>query len=83
MTITGIATDDKRFNLKEGEGVDPVHSNPLYSYAVTYLHTDSGTTGIGITFNLGAGTDLICQAIELLSEELVGKDVDELDGELW
>ena len=78
MTITGITTDDKRFKLKKGEGVDSVHSDPSYSYAVTYLHTDSGTTGIGITFNLGAGTDLICQAIELLSEELVGKDVDEL-----
>ena len=67
MNITGITTDDKRFKLKKGEGVDSVHSDPLYSYAVTYLHTDSGTTGIGITFNLGAGTDLICQAIEWLS----------------
>lgn len=78
MKITSITTEDKRFHLKEGEGVDSVHSDPLYSYAVTYLHTNSGTTGIGITFTLGAGTDLICQAIELLSEELVGKDVDEL-----
>ena len=78
MTITSISTGDKRFQLKEGEGVDSVHSDPLYSYAVTYLHTDAGIKGIGITFNLGAGTDLICQAIELLARDLVGKDVDEL-----
>ena len=78
MTITSISTGDKRFQLKKGEGVDSVHSDPLYSYAVTYLHTDAGVKGIGITFNLGAGTDLICQAIELLARDLVGKDVDEL-----
>ena len=78
MTITSISTGDKRFQLKEGEGVDSVHSDPLYSYAVTYLHTDAGIKGIGITFNLGAGTDLICQAIELLARDLVGKDIDEL-----
>lgn len=78
MIITRITTGDKRFHLKEGEGVDSVHFDPLYSYAVTYLHTDAGAKGIGITFNLGAGTDLICQAIELLARDLVGKDVDEL-----
>ena len=78
MTITSISTEDKRFQLKEGEGADSVHSDPVYSYAVTCLHTDSGATGIGLTFNLGAGTDLICQAIDLLSRELIGKDIDEL-----
>ena len=78
MTITSVSTDDKRFRLKDGAGSDSVHSDPFYSYAVTYLHTDSGKTGIGLTFNLGAGTDLICQAIEQLSKDLVGKDVDEL-----
>ena len=78
MTITRVSTADKRFQLKEGEGADSVHTDPVYSYAVTYLHTDTGTTGIGLTFNLGAGTDLICQAIELLSRDLVGQDVEEL-----
>ena len=78
MKITSITTADKRFQLKEGEGVDSVHSDPFYSYAFAYIHTDAGVTGVGIAFNLGAGTDLICQAIEMLAKDLVGMDVDEL-----
>ena len=52
MTIIRVFTDDKRFQLKEGEGADSVHTDPVYAYAVTYLHTDARTTGIGLTFNL-------------------------------
>ncbi|MEO0415115.1 MAG: enolase C-terminal domain-like protein [Verrucomicrobiota bacterium] len=78
MTITNITTSDKRFELKDGQGADSVHSDPVYSYAVTHLHTDSEATGVGLTFNLGAGTHLVCQAIDLLARELVGQDVEEL-----
>jgi L-fuconate dehydratase len=77
MFITNISTEDLRFPLKEGEGVDSVHSNPVYSYAVTKLHGEKGTVGTGITFTLGDGNDLVCRAIDMLSECLLGKDITE------
>lgn len=78
FTITSISTRDARFKLKPGEGADSVHSNPEYSYAVTYLHTDKNITGTGLTFTLGGGNDLVCEAIEALSEPLIGNEIEGL-----
>src|SRR5438045_3172727 len=78
MTITRITTSDRRFTLKPGEGSDSVHTNPIYAYAVAELHSDGRDTGIGLTFTLGAGNDLVCRAIELLAEPLVGREIEEL-----
>jgi L-fuconate dehydratase len=33
---------------------------------------DTALDGVGIAFTLGSGNDLVCKAIEYLSEELVG-----------
>jgi len=77
-TITSVSTRDARFKLKPGEGADSVHSNPEYSYAVTYLQTDSGMTGTGLTFTLGGGNDLVCEAIDVLAQPLVGQEIEEL-----
>ncbi len=77
-TITNITTRDARFPLKPGEGVDAVHRDPVYSYAVTLLHTDGELIGTGLAFTLGGGNQLVCQAAELLAEGLVGRDIDEL-----
>lgn len=77
-TIAKISTRDARFPLKPGEGVDAVHSDPVYSYAVTQLHTDGDLTGTGLAFTLGGGNDLVCQAIELLAKPLRGREIDEL-----
>lgn len=79
--ITKIETDDRRFPLKAGAGSDAVHTNPEYAYAVTKLHAASGICGHGITFNLGAGNDLICRAIEFMAESLVGQEIEELMSE--
>lgn len=76
MTITGIQAVDRRFKLKPGEGADAIHREPVYAYAVTRLLTDDGTVGIGLTFTLGAGTELICQAIEHLGARLVGQEIE-------
>ncbi len=86
ITISGISTRDARFTLKPGEGADSVHSNPQYSYAVTLLHTDKGITGVGLTFTLGDGNDLVCKAIEALAVPLVGREIEELMsefGKVW
>ncbi|MBI1297556.1 mandelate racemase [bacterium] len=77
-TISRIRTEDRRFPLEHGDGSDSVHTDPVYSYAVTYLDTDTGTTGVGLAFTLGAGNDEICRLIDMLAEPLVGREIEEL-----
>src|SRR5215217_4639908 len=78
MRITSIEIRDQRFELPEGVGSDATHTTPQYAYAVCCLQTDSPVTGIGLAFTLGAGTDLVCKAIEYLSGSLKGRDIEEL-----
>ena len=78
MHITAIEVKDKRFDLADGAGSDATHTTPQYAYAVCCLKTDTGTTGYGLAFTLGAGTDLVCKAIEYLSGSLVGQEIEEL-----
>src|SRR5262245_11732001 len=77
-TITKIRTEDVRFDLHEGAGSDAVHTNPQYGYAVTCLETDAAIEGVGLAYTLGGGTNLICQAIDLLAPPLVGCEIEEL-----
>ena len=77
-TITRISTSVKAFPLKEGDGTDSVHTDPVYSYAVTYLHTDGQVSGTGIVFTIGAGNREICSLIEGLGSSLVGCEIEEL-----
>ncbi len=76
ITIRKIDTRDVRFPLQGGDGADAVHTNPTYAYAVTLLQTDSPQTGVGLAFTLGAGNDLVCEAIRLLAAPLVGRDIE-------
>jgi len=76
--IRAIETRDAQFPLPEAAGSDAVHSNPVYSFAVTLLRTDAGESGTGIVLTLGAGNDLVCRAIELLGGPLVGCEIEEL-----
>jgi len=80
FVIQRITAHDSRFTLKPGEGVDAVHSEPEYSYAVALLHAD-GLTGSGLAFTLGAGNDLVCSAITMLAEPLIGHDINEIMAE--
>lgn len=75
-TIQSLAVRDARFPLAPGEGVDSVHSNPVYSYAVTLLQDDHGRTGSGLAFTLGGGNELVGQAIQALAEPLVGQEIE-------
>ncbi len=77
-TITRVTTEEKRFPLKPGDGTDSIHTDPTYSYAVAYLHTDNNLFGTGIVFTIGAGNQQICNLIKELSEVLIGCEVEEL-----
>jgi len=76
--ITKITIRDVRFPLGKGAGSDAIHRDPIYSYAVTELHDDSGLTGTGFAFTLGEGNQLVCQAAQFYADKLKGKDIEEL-----
>lgn len=78
MYITSIEIKDKRFDLSEGVGSDATHTTPQYAYAVCCLRTGSPVTGVGLAFTLGAGTDLVCKAIEYIAVALKGREIEEL-----
>jgi len=77
-TITSAQIYDARYDLPDGAGTDAVHTDPQYGYAVTLLKTDGSLTGTGITYTLGGGTNLICEAIRLLIKPLLGREIEEL-----
>ncbi len=80
-TISKITTDVKEFPLKEGDGTDSVHTDPVYSYIVTYLHTDTSVCGTGIVFTIGGGNQEIRSLVESLSRVLIGCEIEELMSE--
>ena len=77
-TISSFRTADLRFDLPPGAGSDAVHTDPQYGYAVTLLEADDGQVGTGINYTLGGGTNLVCSAIELLVEPILGQEIEEL-----
>jgi L-fuconate dehydratase len=79
--IDRIDAFDMRYPLPPGVGSDAVHTNPEYSFAVTYLGTAGRSFGTGITLTLGEGNRLVCDAIELLARPLVGREIEELMAE--
>lgn len=78
VVITKVTSRDARFQLKPGEGVDAIHTNPQYAYAVALVHTNASIMGTGLALTLGQGTDLVCAAIETLAAGLVGREIEEV-----
>lgn len=76
--ISAISTRDARFRLNPGEGADAVHTDPVYAYAVTQLHTSQGLVGTGLAMTEGDGNDLVCKAIEALATPLIGQPIEEV-----
>ncbi|MSU37356.1 MAG: fuconate dehydratase [Pedosphaera sp.] len=73
-TITRAEIIDLRFPTSEEQhGSDAVHVDPDYSAAYVVLHTDAPIAGHGLTFTIGRGNEIVCQAIESLSTLVVGK----------
>jgi L-fuconate dehydratase len=76
--ITSLEIRDMRFPLEQGAGSDAVHSGAEYAFATTLLKSDEKVFGTGIVLTLGLGNQLVCEAIEWLGKELIGREIEEL-----
>jgi L-fuconate dehydratase len=76
--VQRISTRDVRFPIGHGHGSDAIHKDPVYSYAVTELYDEQGRVGIGLTFTLGEGNQLVCEAARFYAQRLVGKAIEEI-----
>lgn len=76
--ITSLEARDIRFPLEQGAGSDAVHSGAEYAFATTLLGCDQKLFGTGIVLTLGLGNQLVCEAIEWLGQELIGREIEEL-----
>ncbi|AMV22244.1 L-fuconate dehydratase [Planctomyces sp. SH-PL14] len=78
-TITRVSVHDLRFpTSKTLDGSDAMNPDPDYSAAYVILHTDrpDGLAGHGMTFTIGRGNELCCQAIESLAALVVGRTLE-------
>ncbi|GAA2751169.1 L-fuconate dehydratase [Amnibacterium kyonggiense] len=82
--ITAVRTVDVRFPTSlSQDGSDAMNKDGDYSAAYVVLETDeAGVAGYGFTFTIGRGNDLCCLAAEQRAAPLVGREVDELVGDL-
>ena len=76
--IVSLEARDLRFPLSDGAGSDAVHSGAEYAFATTLLTTGTEKFGTGIVLTLGNGNQLVCRAIEMLGQKLIGREVEEL-----
>jgi L-fuconate dehydratase len=76
--IDSVHSLDARFPLPAGAGTDAVHSEAEYCLAMTLLKSKAGLTGSGLVLTLGEGNRIVCELIDLLASQLVGKEVEEL-----
>lgn len=59
-------------------GSDAMNAAGDYSSAYCILHTDSEHSGHGMTFTIGRGNEIVCQAISLLADRIKGKTLEDL-----
>ena len=57
-----------------------MNPDPDYSSAYVEISTsaDDGITGVGFVFTIGRGNDVVCKAIESMSQVLIGRNTEEL-----
>ena len=79
--ITSLESRDLRFPLPQGAGSDAVHSESEYGFATTLLGTGSSVYGTGLVLTLGRGNELVGEAIRMLGDSLVGREIEELMAE--
>jgi L-fuconate dehydratase len=74
LRISGVQVIDLRFpTSRESIGSDAVNKDPDYSAAYCILETNHGLRGFGLTFTLGRGTELCCEALRYLSRSVIGR----------
>ena len=78
LIIKKVAVSDSRFTLNDGAGSDAIHTTPIYAYAVCKLETEGKLEGIGLSFTLGTGNNLVCEAIKYLAKYIEGREINEL-----
>ncbi|WP_324642985.1 L-fuconate dehydratase [Pseudarthrobacter sp. LT1] len=82
-SITSINTQDVRFPTSlELDGSDAVNVDPDYSAAYVVIRTDAGDEGHGFIFSCGRGNEILTAAIDAYARLLLGRDIDELIGDL-
>lgn len=75
MKITSVEVRDIRFPTShELHGSDAMNKDPDYSAAYVVLHTDTGPEGHGLTFTLGRGNELCCEAVRTLEPLILGRE---------
>ncbi|KAI0065819.1 enolase C-terminal domain-like protein [Artomyces pyxidatus] len=69
-----------RFLRLASASADTWHRNTDCDYSSAYvsLYTSSDLVGHGMTFTIGRGNDIVCQAIKEVANRLVGKEVESL-----
>jgi L-fuconate dehydratase len=81
--ITSVRTQDVRFPTSlELDGSDAVNVDPDYSSAYVIISTDGGEAGHGFVFTCGRGNEIVTAAIRSYGQLLIGRDIDELIGDL-
>lgn len=83
--ITAVKTFDFRFPTSRTlSGSDAMNPDPDYSSAYVEVRTDAddGITGVGFVFTIGRGNDVVCKAIASMGQALVGRNVEELLGDM-
>lgn len=77
--ITGFETRDVRFPTSlDKTGSDAMNAAGDYSAGYCILHTSTPLAGHGMTFTIGRGNDLVCQAIPYFASRLVNKPLSTL-----
>ncbi|BFZ16800.1 hypothetical protein BsWGS_19839 [Bradybaena similaris] len=74
--IKSVKVQDVRFPTSlEKDGSDAMNKAPDYSSPYVTITTQTGLVGHGITFTVGRGNNIVCEAIKLLSGLVVGQDI--------
>ena len=86
--ITQMEVLDIRFPTSTSlDGSDAMNPDPDYSAAYVILHTDNPSlAGHGLTFTIGRGNEICCQAIEAMRHLVIGLDMDSVKAspaEMW
>lgn len=83
-TIIDALVNDLRFPTSLSmDGSDAMNKDGDYSAAYVVLRTDDpGVSGFGFTFTIGRGNDLCVEAARQRALPLIGRDVDEIVGDL-
>jgi len=81
--FTSFTTHDVRFpTSRDLDGSDAMNPDPDYSAAYVVIGTEDDDSGHGFAFTIGRGNDVQVAAIEALAGHVLGRDVEEVLGDM-